>query len=90
MVCYNVIIEYETTICINQLSLCCIFFLAGCPNKDHLEVLHKYFGHSNFRSIQWEIIRSIIEVQWRNPSVHLAPFHQCKVICLKFVLFLFF
>lgn len=33
----------------------------GCPSKEHLAVLHKYFGHSNFRSIQWQIIRSILE-----------------------------
>ncbi|XP_034230093.1 Werner syndrome ATP-dependent helicase-like [Thrips palmi] len=31
------------------------------PSSEHLEVLHKFFGHSNFRPIQWEIIRSIIK-----------------------------
>ncbi|XP_075216584.1 bifunctional 3'-5' exonuclease/ATP-dependent helicase WRN-like [Lycorma delicatula] len=31
------------------------------PGDEHIAVLRKYFGHSQFRPVQWKIIRSIIE-----------------------------
>ncbi|XP_050536750.1 bifunctional 3'-5' exonuclease/ATP-dependent helicase WRN-like isoform X2 [Daktulosphaira vitifoliae] len=31
------------------------------PSPQHLSVLRKYFGHSTFRSMQWDIIYSVLE-----------------------------
>lgn len=32
------------------------------PSSDHLDVLKKQFGHSEFKPMQWKIIHSILEV----------------------------
>lgn len=32
------------------------------PSNEHLSVLRKYFGHNQFRPMQWKIIHSILEV----------------------------
>ena len=40
----------------------CNICLPELPNEAHLDVLQRYFGHSSFRPIQWEIIRSVLKV----------------------------
>lgn len=32
------------------------------PSDDHLHMLRKYFGHNQFRPMQWKIIHSLLEV----------------------------
>lgn len=34
------------------------------PSPQHISALRKYFGHSTFRSMQWEIIYSVLEVRY--------------------------
>lgn len=33
------------------------------PSPQHISALRKYFGHSTFRSMQWEIIHAVLEVR---------------------------
>lgn len=33
------------------------------PQKVHLEYLEKYFGHTSFRSLQWDIINAIMNLK---------------------------
>lgn len=30
------------------------------PGQEHIEALEKYFGHTNFRPLQWKIIKSVM------------------------------
>lgn len=41
------------------------------PRQEHIDVLKKHFGHSEFRPTQWDIIYSVLEV-----STHLASIYM--------------
>lgn len=36
------------------------------PQQSHLDCLKEFFGHTNFRANQWEIIQSVMEEQRDN------------------------
>lgn len=40
-----------------------LFTEANRPQQVHIEYLEKYFGHTNFRPLQWDIINSIMNLK---------------------------
>uniref|UniRef100_A0A1B6D7V2 ATP-dependent DNA helicase n=3 Tax=Clastoptera arizonana TaxID=38151 RepID=A0A1B6D7V2_9HEMI len=52
------------------------------PRQDHIDILKKYFGHSQFRPMQWKIIYSIIEER-RDNCVIMATGYG-KSLCYQY------
>lgn len=54
----------------------------GTPSSQHLMILKKYFGHTTFRSLQWQIIYSIIESKRDNCAIMSTGYG--KSLCYQF------
>ncbi|XP_026812817.1 Werner syndrome ATP-dependent helicase homolog [Rhopalosiphum maidis] len=52
------------------------------PSPQHISALRKYFGHSTFRSMQWEIIYSVLE-QKRDACVVMSTGYG-KSLCYQY------
>lgn len=52
------------------------------PSLQHISALRKYFGHSTFRSMQWEIIYSVLE-QKRDACVVMSTGYG-KSLCYQY------
>lgn len=52
------------------------------PGPEHIEILRKYFGHSQFRPMQWKIIYSIIKEK-RDSCVVMATGYG-KSLCYQY------
>lgn len=51
------------------------------PEPAHLAVLQKCFGHSNFRPLQWKIIKSVLE---RRDNFAVMATGYGKSLCFQF------
>ncbi|CAH0549846.1 unnamed protein product [Brassicogethes aeneus] len=52
------------------------------PTDDHMRVLNEYFGHTDFRPMQWSIISSIIHEKQDNCSIMATGYG--KSLCYQF------
>ncbi|GAB0095346.1 ATP-dependent DNA helicase [Sergentomyia squamirostris] len=55
---------------------------ASQPSEDHLKVLRKNFGHTNFRPLQWEIIDSVLNHRKDNLAVMATGYG--KSLCYQY------